>query len=99
MKYYFKSNYEKCHYSKNWYGNMCYAPNSTILLYNDIKFFCIGYLENKTQFNKLLLNGNIQGYDNEELAFKDIRLNSILDKDIWFGDRLEGRWLEGGIIG
>ena len=42
MKYYFKSNYEECFYSQNWYGSLNLAPNATILFYDDNDNFCIG---------------------------------------------------------
>lgn len=43
--YYFKSYYEPCAYSPNWYGSFSYAPKATVLLYDDENCYCVGYMD------------------------------------------------------
>jgi len=79
--YYFKSTYQPCSYSPNWYGTLNYAPKATVLMYDDENLFCIGTMEE-----------TIAGveYITEEQA------QAIIDasegEQVYKGDRLLHRW-------
>lgn len=55
---YFKSYYNRCAYSKDWYGSYHNAPPATILLYNDIDLYCIGYMEDSLPEGVIPLSEN-----------------------------------------
>lgn len=99
MKYYFKSTYEPCVYSENWYGTLDYAPRATVLLYNDNECFCIGYLEDVDKYNLLLNATTVTAYSNEEEALLDVESNSIDIEGVYFGAKLLNRWDEVAING
>lgn len=80
---YFKSNYNPCAYSPNWYGTLDYAPSSTILLYNDNENYCIGYMESS------LPEGVVSMTESEALAEINQTANA---EGIYFGDKLLHRW-------
>lgn len=68
---YFKSYYNRCAYSKDWYGSYHNAPQATILLYNDIDLYCIGYMVDSlpegviplTEEDALLIINSFESYD------------------------------------
>jgi hypothetical protein len=81
MKY-FKSTYEKgIAYSKDWYGTFSYAPNATVLMYDDLNAFCIGTMKE-----------TIDGveYLTEEQALSII--NSSEGEKVYKGNKLAERW-------
>jgi hypothetical protein len=87
MMNYFKSKYEPvAGYSPNWYGTMDYAPVATILLYDDNLCECIGYSEyalpEDSHITPLTENNAL-----------DIIQNYPEGEGIWFGEKLEKRWL------
>lgn len=90
MVHYFKSYYNPCKYSPNWYGALDYAPPATVLLYNDNDNFCIGYMD--IDCMELVNHPTLQFYNSDEEALQDIANSSIDDANIWFGERLEIRW-------
>jgi hypothetical protein len=93
MKYYFKSNYTPCFYSENWYGCLDLAPNAIIEFYDDNNNFCIGYVESEEA--KIILEGyeTITVYATEVEAQDEIALLSVVDDNVWFGERLATRWI------
>jgi hypothetical protein len=84
-KNYFKSTYEPCSYSPNWYGTLDYAPNAIVLLYDDNQGFCIGYMESE------LPEGVIPMTEVEVLAKT---ANTVDAEGVYFGDKLGHRWDE-----
>ena len=82
---YFKSYYQPCSYSPNWYGLLNYAPPATVLLYNDELCFCIG-----------VMGENIFGIQHitEASAMSQIANADEVNLDVWKGDRLLHRWDE-----
>ena len=86
MVNWFKSKYENVNgYSPNWYGIMDYAPNSTILLYDDNKCECIGYMESELPT------------DDHLTALTEQEAKSIIDNyedadGVYFGEKLENKW-------
>jgi hypothetical protein len=86
MVNWFKSKYEKVEgYSPNWYGIMDYAPNSTILLYDDNICECIGYMNEELPDDEHLTSLT------EEQATEIIDNYEDVD-GVWFGEKLEKRW-------
>lgn len=83
---YFISRYEPCAYSPNWYGHKIYAPNATVLMYNDEEGFCIGYMEADDADVKYVT----EYHATEWLSY----YNDIDNPNIWIGDRLLHRWDE-----
>jgi hypothetical protein len=86
---YFKSYYQSCSYSPNWYGTLDYAPSATILLYNDNECYCIGYMESELPNEVIPLT--------EEEALAEISQSQDID-GVYFGDKLLHRW-DGDIDG
>jgi len=82
--YYFKSNYELCNYSPDWYGTLDYAPPATVLIYDDDHCFCIGYME--------VNDANVE-YITEEEALNII--NNSEGELVYKNEKLESRWLDG----
>ncbi len=83
---YFKSNYNQVTaYGRNWYGTMDYAPNATVLLYDDNINECIGYMVAELPVNAMITD------------LTEGQANNIIDNyedadGVWFGDKLEHRW-------
>jgi hypothetical protein len=83
---YFKSYYETgLAYSPNWYGTLSYAPQATVLLYDDNQGFCIGFMEVE------LPPGVIPMTEAEALA--EVAQAEDID-GVWFGEKLAHRWDE-----
>ena len=82
---YFKSYYQPCSYSPNWYGLLNYAPPATILLYNDEECFCIGVME-----ERIFGVQHIAEVD----ALSQVSNADGNNPDVWKGDRLANRWNE-----
>jgi hypothetical protein len=82
--YYFKSTYEPCAYSPNWYGSLSYAPNATVLMYNDEEGYCIGYME--------VNNANVEYITEVEATEIIAEYLNTENPNIWLGDRLLHRW-------
>lgn len=93
MKYYFKSNYTPCFYSQNWYGCLDLAPNAIVEFYDDNNNFCIGYVESEEAMTILSGYETITAYVDEATALAEIALLSVVDDNVWFGERLATRWL------
>lgn len=89
---YFKSYYDKAiAYSPNWYGTLDYAPNATVLLYNDTEGFCVGHMESA-------LPEGVQAMTEQEALAEVAQAQDI--EGVYFGEKLANRWLEeGGIDG
>jgi hypothetical protein len=78
---YFKSTYQPCSYSPNWYGTLDYAPNATVLMYDDENLFCIGTMD--------------EIIDGVEYITEEQAINIINDSDgelVYKGDKLLHRW-------
>jgi len=87
MKNWFKSKYESvAGYSPNWYGIMDYAPPATILLYDDNICECIGWMDSALPVDPHLTSLT-------EEAGLNIIANYVDGEGIWFGEKLEKRWL------
>lgn len=82
---YFISRYEPCAYSPNWYKELSYAPNATVLMYNDDECYCIGYME---------VNDADVEYISEQQAINIINHVDYNNQNIWYGSRLWHRWDE-----
>ena len=93
MKYYFKSNYNPCSYSENWYGTLDLAPNAVIEFYDDNNNFCIGYVESTESMEILNTYESITEYLTEAEALAEISTLSVEDDNVWFGTRLADRWM------
>lgn len=91
-KYFFKSQYQPCTYSPNWYGTLDLAPTATVILYDDNENICIGYVESIEAKNILEQYATISFYETEADMEDDYEIYSIEDEHVWFGDRLIHRW-------
>ena len=93
MQYYFKSKYEGVKgYPRGWYGTFDKCPPATILLYNDDKGFCIGYVENEEDYNEIIKNKDVIPYNPKEDALAEIALYSIEHPKIFHGTKIQDRW-------
>lgn len=84
---YFLSYYEPVRkYSRNWYGILEYAPDATILLYDDSVGVAIGHMESDIPVYDWLI-------PLEEADALDI-VDTYPDGDgIYKGEKLEKRWV------
>jgi hypothetical protein len=88
MPNWFKSKFERvAGYSPNWYGTLDYAPNATVVLYDDNELYCIGFME-----ESLPDVDSITPLTAQEA--QDIIENLSDEENVWFGEKLENRWNE-----
>jgi hypothetical protein len=79
--YYFKSTYQPCSYSPNWYGTFSYAPSATVLMYDDKNLFCIGIMDE--------IIGGVE-------YISEVEAQTIIDssegEQVFKGEKLLHRW-------
>ena len=80
----FKSYYNPCMYSQNWYGTLDYAPKATVIMYDDNKFECVGYMESDLPDGVVSIT---EAEANEIISKKDYN-----SENVWYGDKLLHRW-------
>lgn len=90
--YYFKSQYEPCVYSPNWFGSFDVAPQATVILYDDNQNICIGYVDNQESAAILQTCPTISLYMTQEQLNVDMAELQTDDTHVWFGERLTHRW-------
>ena len=97
----FKSYYDRVAYSPGWYGTMRYAPAATILLYNDIELYCIGYMESELPSGIIPLTEEEATAIIKKEQLKDVipaitkqrKLSTALEtQEVWIGSKLAWRW-------